>query len=265
VNGIAELGLLSPELDDIRALVRHRYKRELSVVEEINKRAVKLQYELQIPKESAKELLTALLYVRTLHYIQSAMLMVERGLDLPARVLLRVTLEALFNLGAVAKDSAFLKRYIDADRAERLRLARKLVKLKGPPIHEQVAKVVTPQWIAAATFAKDEVQARKISVEEVARVAGMEDLYNSAYARFSYPVHSTAWDLEQHLELDGQGNVENIKVEPSIEGLQLLYVSAGELLLEAVDITAHIFGISIEQFCLDAKSKLKELISGNAG
>lgn len=260
MNGLAEMGLLSPELEKVRAFVRSKYKSDVGVVEEIISRAVKLQHELQIHKDSARELVVALLYIRTLLYVQSATLLIERGLGPPARVLLRASLEALFYLGATAKDSSFLREYVNADRAATVRLAEKLAKLQDPAIRDKVADVVTPQWMAAAKAARDEVKAKIPFVEQASKAAGYEELYNSAYTRFSACVHSTVRDLEEHhLISDEQGTVQSFKAEPTTEGLKLLYLTAGELILEAVDVTAGVFGISVEQFCVAAKSRLKKL------
>jgi hypothetical protein len=260
------MGLLSLELEKVRAFVRSKYKSDVAVVEEIINRAVKLQHELQIHKDSERELLVALLYIRTLLYVQSAVLLIERGLDPPARVLLRASLEALFYLGAVAKDSSFRRDYVNADRAATVRLANKLTKLEDPAIREKVVDVVTPEWMAAAKAARDEVKAKTPCVEQAAKAAGYEELYNSAYTRFSACVHSTVRDLEEHhLTSDEQGTLQAGKAEPTTEGLRLLYMAAAEILLEAVQVTARVFEIPIEQFCVAAKSKLKELTIENVG
>lgn len=264
MNGLAEMGLLSPELENVRAVVRSRYEGYVRVIEEINSRAVKLMYELHIHRSSPQELVAASLYIRTLYYVQSSILLIERGLDPPARVLLRASLEALFYLGAIAKDSSFLRDYVNADRAEMVRFAGKLGKLENPVIREQVAKVLTPEWTAAATRARDEVQAKKPTAEQAAKAAGLEGLYNSAYAYFSHSVHSTVRDVEEHhVKSDEQGFVQALKAEPSTEALKVLFMAAAEILLEAVHVTADVFRIPIEQFCVAAQSKLKGLTIEN--
>lgn len=265
MDTLGERGLLSAELENVRVCVRARHGAEIEAIESINGRAVKLQYELQIPRDSQRHVVVASLYIRTLFYLQSAILLIERGLDPPARVLLRASLEALFNLAAVAKDPQFLKSYVNADLAEKMRLADKLGKLKDPTTREHVAKVVTSSWKATTQAARDAVDAKKVSVEQAAKVAGLEELYNSAYALFSLSVHSTVRDLERQLECDNQGVVQALVAEPTTEGLTRLYLMAGEVMLEAVQTTAAVFNIGLEDFWTKARARLESFASQVAG
>jgi len=74
------------------------------ILRSVNERAVKAQYEATIPREYLPALVAATCYMRTLTNIQAAALLMLRGLDAPARIRRRGSLELLLKLKAVERD-----------------------------------------------------------------------------------------------------------------------------------------------------------------
>lgn len=95
---------LSDEVDSVVAVVERRYAPWLALLRSVNKRAVEAQYEATIPRKYLPAIVAATCYMRTLTNIQAAVVMLLRGAEAPARVLLRASMESLFKLKAIERD-----------------------------------------------------------------------------------------------------------------------------------------------------------------
>ncbi|MGH7555357.1 MAG: hypothetical protein ACREMQ_20330, partial [Longimicrobiales bacterium] len=86
MTGLAEDGFLSSETDGVVEAVERRYGPWLAILRSVNGRAVKAQYEVTIPRDYLPALVAATCYMRTLTNIQAAVLLLLRGMDVPARI-----------------------------------------------------------------------------------------------------------------------------------------------------------------------------------
>jgi hypothetical protein len=147
MSSFSEEGFLSDEGADTAEMIRRDYMHWLAMIRAINKTAVQLQYTLTVNEQSAREISGAALFVRTLTHAQAAVLLLERGLEAPAKVMVRCAMEGLFNLGACANDADKALAFLDADTAGKRRVAKYLLQVQDSRIKEIVSEAGTQEQL----------------------------------------------------------------------------------------------------------------------
>lgn len=247
------------DYDAVRAAVREQYPEWVAVYCKVETRARELQHEPEVHRDDLQQLLVAVLYARTLATVSSAILIAEHGYDVQCRVLLRSAMEALFSLVAIAKDPGIAKAFTLADERERQRMLRRSRSWSSPELRAQATLHATDQKLREIEEAIEATDAKSISVEAMAKAAGLHDWYLTAYAVFSGSVHGNVRDLERHLVLTDSREIEAIRSEPVIEKLDRLFLTAVEILLQAMEALSRVFGIDTERFRARVIDELKVL------
>lgn len=249
VTTLAEQGFLADEVAGVVVAVRQKYAPWLAEIRAVNALLVRSQHELAVHQESAQEMTCATLYVRSLAHAQAAVLLLERGMAASARAMIRCALEGLFNLGACACDAKIALSFIDADQVEQKRRARYL----GEVQDAQARSLLDGQELQAireqAECKIKEFNARELKARDMAKLAGLEDLYLMAYPLFSGAVHSSVRDLNAHIELDATGNVSALVTGPVLKDLDQLYLVIGDTMFNMVKAIAPVFKLSVLEEC----------------
>jgi hypothetical protein len=265
VSTLADEGFLSDEVEAVVQTVRSRYSAWLSQLYAVNKLLVQEQYSFRVNLTSARELTCASLYMRALTHCQAAVLLIERGMDASARVMIRCALEALFSLGACARDYATAVAFLDADQFERKRRMKYLQQLQEPELQEIAANPKVAKIIADSQQQIDDLDVREIKVREMAKLAGLEDLYLTGYASLCGAVHSSARDLEQHFEFDDAGNVKSMVNEPAINDLAKPCLAVGETMISILQTVAPVFRLQVNGACETHMATLRGLYQEATG
>lgn len=213
---IDNYGFLSDEMLNVKKTVRERYKAWSNLTEEVNHFAVKTQHILEIDINADQELLVATLFSRTLANVQAAIILVENGMDVQARVLLRAAMDSLFSLAAISKSKDVAEEYILADERERKRMLSKAEKWSTSDLKSQFDGISTQKIRGKIEEKIEKTGAKLISSESMSIKAGLHDWYLTAYSVFSASVHSYVRDLEKHLVVDKSGKIEMLKNEPEL-------------------------------------------------
>ncbi len=241
-----EEGILADNLEVFATLVRDKYAPWLAEARAHNRIANQMQYTFKVQPESAQDLFCSALFVRVLEYTQTALLLIERGLRAPARVMLRCAVEALFNLTACSADYKTAVAFMDADLLARRKTGEYLGQVSGETLKAQVAgKDVTAQLKKLADEI-DTLDAKALRVRQLAQLADLEDWYLTTYAYLSSSVHSSVRDLEAYFEYDQDGAIKGMVNEPSDRGLALLILLAVEIQHLAMQTAAKTFGLTID-------------------
>lgn len=119
-----------------------------------------------------------------------------------ARAMIRCALEGLFNLGACAADPKMALSFVDADQVDRRRRAKYLAQVQDATAKARLDKAELQEMLQEIQLKIDEVEARELKTRERAKLAGLEDMYLTAYAMLSGAVHSTVGDLDHHFRTD---------------------------------------------------------------
>lgn len=132
--------------------------------------------------ENHLQVITSILLIKTVNTARALLLLIENNLLSEVHVLLRHQIEAVFVLKACKEDKAFLKEYINSDLKRRLRLGNVIA--NNPKDFHKNELFDSDEFKNSRTDLKsivDEHGIKEIKVNELARKAGMESTYNTAY------------------------------------------------------------------------------------
>ena len=247
-------GFLGLELQTVKTIVLETHHHWHALFVSTNRSAVQLQFQAQITRESARELIAATAFSRTLATVQSSVRLLELGLLSQARALLRTALEAMFFLAAARASAAFAVTLAASEEAEKRSLLDKLKQWSDLEGQNTFLEALNDEVLKSLAESKT----REVKVFEVARVAGMLNWYFSLYSLLSYDAHTTITSLQRYLHRDNQGNVTDLKNEPHIEGQEETWSYAVEILIRASEQFASVFGLSYGHGAM-AREQLKLL------
>jgi hypothetical protein len=223
----------------------------------VNARAVKAQYEAKVPREYLPALMAAVCYMRTLTNIQAAMLLMLRGMDAPARIMLRASMESLFKLKAVERDRNVTNAILAGDDKFRRKLLEKYKRFDDPTLKAELDRIGPLKSDTAEKF--KEWGVKPLNVEQMAAKADLTKLYLSTYPVLSDTVHAGIRDLEtRHVETRN-GDIVTLKNEPRVDGLEVLFLMATEFLITALERFASILKVALGDFCEESKRAIKAL------
>jgi hypothetical protein len=244
----------------VGAAVRAKYPEWVAVYGKVEAKARELQHEPEVHRDDLQQLLVAVLYARTLATVSAAILIAEHGYDVQCRVLLRSAMEALFSLVAIVRDPAMADAFTLADERERKRMLWKTRSLSNPELRARAALHATDEQLREIEDAIEATDAKSISVEAMAKAARLHDWYLTAYAVFSGSVHGNVRDLERHLVVTDESEIEAIRNEPVIEQLDRVFLTAVEVLVQAMEALSLVFEMDTERFRVRVAEELKLLV-----
>jgi hypothetical protein len=252
-------GFLSDEVAGVIAAIRQKYAPHLREVRAINALLTRCQYVLEVHPQSAREMTSAALYVRSLAHCQAAFLLLERGMAASARAMTRCALEGLFNLGACATDWKVALSFIDADQVDRRRRANYLSQVQDPAARAHLSEAELAHVLLEIQAKIDETEAHGLQTRQMAKTAGLEDLYLTAYAMLSGSIHSSAGDLDQHFRVDPADQKLELITEPVLEGLEGPILILSETMVGLVRMATKVCSLSVQHECEEHLASLHRL------
>jgi hypothetical protein len=247
------------DYDAVRTDIRARYPDFVAVYDEVEAYARGIQHQIEVQRNHLQHLLVASIFVRTLSNTAAAIVVAERGFDVQCRILLRSAMESLFSLVAIAKNPELAETFVAADERERKRMLHKSRKWSGADLKEQADVHATEELLREIERNIEEADAKLMSTEQWSIAAGLHDWCLTAYAVFSASVHGNVRDLERQLVLTENREIEAIRNEPAVEGVDNLYLTASEVLINAVEQLLLVFNIDTRPFCSEAAEKLRSI------
>lgn len=260
MTSLAEEGFLSDETGAVVEVVERRYAEWLALFRTVNRRAVQAQYEVEVPRDYLPALVAATCYMRTLTNTQAAMLLIVRGMDASARIMLRASLESLFKLKAIERDRNVVNAIAAGDDVFRRRLLEKYKRIDNPKLQKELERIGPLKSDTAEKFKEWGVTA--LSTEQLAAKADLTSLYLSTYPVLSDAVHAGIRDLERHVETDG-GEIVALHNEPKVDDLEVLFLMATECVLSALEGFASILGLDLGDFCESSNEGLQKLVAAH--
>ncbi len=259
VSTLADEGFISDEAVHVVAAVRARYPVHLAQLRAINKLVTGALYSLHVHRESAQEMTSAALLIRSVAHCQAAVILLERGMAPSARAMIRCALEGLFNLGACAADWKIALSFVDADQVDRKRTAKYLGQVQDPSARARLEEADLAHMSQQIQAKIDEVEAKELRTRDMARAAGLEDMYLTAYAMLSGSVHSNVGDLDEHFRTDAEGRVTDLLTDPVVEGLEGSILILAETIVGLVRASTKVFSLDIGESCEQHLAALQKL------
>lgn len=220
-------------------------------------RSVDLGSELQIT--------TSVLFARMLELYQAIVLVVDRGMAAPARVLFRAFLEAFFHFSAIHRDSEYLEAYLKQFHVQRKALVNRIRNSKSPLL-EGLRQPIDESLLSEIKETIKQEGARKVSIEEVARKADLYEIYVTAYAVLSRAVHSSPSDLESHLRYNAEEEaIEGFRYGPSAEETARTICLARMCMAEALNQISNTFEEDRRESCSKLKETFQRVLDAQTG
>ena len=191
-------GFLGSQMETWIKEYRKRYSPYFALANEVNEFCQASMFKFPVNNKDDQGMLAATLYLRVLSNYQSVILLCERGMMPEARAMLRVMLEAIFSLCAIAKDPQLANDFVREHDSQRLKFLKKFRKLHG----EQLPPDVNPHEIEELER-QLKAEKGKITVrttEDWAEKAELTGWYLTAYAVLSDSVHSNVGDLDRYFD-----------------------------------------------------------------
>lgn len=182
-----------------------------------------------------------------------------------ANALMRCAMEGLFNLGACAGTYEGAVAFLDAHQIDRRKQAKHLLQVTDPTSRTFLDESELQEVLAQAEARIGELGVRQLQVREMARKAGLENLYLTAYALLSGAVHSTVADLDEHYEQDDTGTIRALIAEPVLEELGGLFLLVGEIMTGIARAAAPVLRITALEQCETRLQDLRQLGDNSAG
>ena len=240
-----EDGFLTQRRVQLVASIRNTSPRLFARAEQINRDCHALLFALSPHNEDGREVLVTVTFIRALEHYQAAVLLLEGGLIAPAKVAIRATLEAVFTARAIAATDEALKTFIAADLLQRRKLIRKaqqhdhtnLAELRGVD-SEKLVNELEAQIQAT--------EAKPLSTERLAQLAGMHDWYTTAYAMLSMATHSAVRELECYLVVDAADKIQSLEYAPSLEEVPWLLLTVSHCILLGGDAIVKTYSVPFD-------------------
>ena len=253
-----ENGFLGADAEEFANQIRERQKTLLALCRDINQLAEKIKFEFNIHSDNGQEVVCACLFVRIIEGAQAATILVERGLDTDAQVVIRGVFEALALLKICSTDEEFCRKYITYSDVIRLSTFEKSRKPGRDGVWKEIASYATDEMIeslekkiASRGFSRNKIK-NEFKVKEILNKAQMADMYDSFYAVLCDYVHTNSSSLNKYIEINEDGEMVQFNHGPCEENARVNLSAIGEFLIIAVGVAGNLFDV-------DRDEELKEL------
>jgi hypothetical protein len=195
--------------------------------------------------------------MRIIEGAQAAIILIERGLDLDATIILRGIFEALIHLILCAKRKDYAGKYLLYFEGKRQDLLRTILRerqgktpkyLKDWPgerkrIEGEIKRIED-------LFAEKKINKYRLKkdflIKNLSKRAGMLGHYKSFYVVTSDYVHTNANALNRFIEQGEKGDVSRISSGPTDINAKINLVAAAEVTLSTLSAASRLFGIDRE-------------------
>lgn len=257
---IDENGFLEGRIYGWIADHRDRYAVLFTAIRELNQECHRFLDGRAVDVTSELHKTTSVLFARLMELFQGMFMAVEHGMMSVGRILFRAHLEAFFYLMAIYRDPTFLEQYLDQLHVYRKTLVNRICKSSAPSL-AALREVLDENLALEIDKTVKEQGIRRLTAEDAARRADLHAVYATAYAVLSGAVHTTAWNLESHLDYDDEAQaIRGFKYGPSDSDTEKLLGLAAMGMAEALETISSIFGEDRSQLCMRFKNQFEAVL-----
>lgn len=262
---IAKHGFLGKEIETVREQIRGEYPELFAMCREINDYAYSELLELQPPVNDGQRVTAAALMVKVMNDCQAAIILLEHGLVLQAEETLRPALEASFRLVLLCQDPSYLQEFAAGDNFDVKRSLHGATKLSPERQRalKDVMKIVQERLARARGTIKDE-DLSEVGAEEIAKRAGLSDLYNSFYRLLCLSTHAAPRALQRYIAVDAAGDPNGFHWGPETADIVQSLCICGIAYLTTWAALAKIFPLKNPDKITDLDRRFGKLIESTA-
>lgn len=238
-------GFLSDEAIEGRAVFRERFQDVFAMAEDMNRVALRKLGGAKLSGIDDGSFVIYLLAIRIIESYEAIIILMERGMLAPAKLVIRPLLEALFTLVAVEKNKGLVSKYFDTQNKAHFELLRSSTQWRD----EALKKIFKEANLEAKYIEKKkelkENPPNTFGPIDWAKAADFEDFYHVYYVQYASYTHSNLSALEDHLDRDNENKI-NASFGPSITGFYELLRNATAFTLIGVVHMCSTFGLDVD-------------------
>lgn len=232
--------------------------RELfSLCEELNRECHRFLSGRSVRLDSEIEKTSAVLFARMMEHYQSVIVLLERGMDNSARVMFRAFLEGYFALKAMMADPDFLDLFLNQFLLYRKSTINR-IRNSTHDLLQSIRDEFSDELVEEINQQIQDLGVRKLTIEEMARRAGLEPVYAVAYIQLCQATHTSAFDLENHLRIESESDeIVGFRYGPSNAEASRLLPLACMCMADSLEEVSKIFGVDPSPLCGEVKTHFR--------
>ena len=241
MSSIEKNGYLSSEIDEW--IKKHKSENSdlFKLAEEINTFAQEQMFLLNVNNRDYQEILSDTAFVRSHSNYQGGLILLQRGMVYEAATLIRAQVEAMFVLTAAVKERKFAKAYILSEETQKLKLLKK-IRRSSDELQNEIAADVTEDKVNQLREKIKNDGIKEIHINDIASISDYYDWYTVIYTVLSQlGAHPGTRSLDQHLQVDKDGEIKSLLWGPDIYGIPCLLSTAVECMIIVLNSISKIF------------------------
>ncbi|RWG78560.1 DUF5677 domain-containing protein [Mesorhizobium sp.] len=224
-------GFLSEEPLPLEAEIVRAHREVFALARRVNRECHKLIFGTDVRNRDGKAMLVASLFLRALQHYQSAVWLLQKGMIAAAKAAIRIELEAVFAVRAIAVSEENYRAYVNDDLLQRYKLMNKARMNDYPALGALRDSIGDGKQIGELKQKIADAGIKPILTEEWSKRAEMHDVYLSVYALLSYAIHSNVRELDAYLTLGPDSEVQEIEYAPSLDEIPDLVLIAADFIV----------------------------------
>lgn len=216
--------------DDLSEVICRVYPREFKIMYEANRQIYQIIETIDVSRLDIIGTFLLSVFIQVHKLFQSAIILLSRGLEEPAKATLRVLLERLMIIAAVNNNPKNYKRWILSQEKERKRLIDNINnnKLGVGHLKEEIKNIDVQKELEGITFKKWAIEAR------------MEERFYREYFYLSGHVHYSK-EAYKETEIVENGEFIGLSIAPRYKEVRYLAISVLEFVKDAVVVIGDYF------------------------
>lgn len=224
-------GFLGEEGINVVKQMRGKHAGLFQLVDDVNEFTYVIIQQVTYDRESLYECVIACLFAKIIHGFQAVVLLAQYGLESDCIVVLRALLDAMFVFGAIYDDKEFTEQYIRSEKAIQLKLTNAALNNLNDLIFsdEMITRLKERHELLKKEI--DEEGIKTYSSEQLARKAGLNATYQTAYRILCNETHALPISLESYLDIGPDDDIKFIKLGPRDTSIERNLCTAISILL----------------------------------
>jgi hypothetical protein len=263
-SDFANAGFLSANVNVEVERFREFFRSWVQLYLRVNHCAQTLLTRVEVKERDAVCLLVFSAYYRAVTTFQGVLLMVERGMDMEAKVLLRTLTDIALVVTASAKDNEFAKRYIRADEDSRRKLTKRLLSTANAASFLGIEQMAHLQKELGALEARKKAKGKdweaQMRIEDIAKAAGLDDVYNQHFCYLSLFTHPGPLGMAQFLVQDAKGRITNFRTGRYDDDCESNMRVAIVMMLQTLSATSVSFKVDVANELHGFSDQLEKII-----
>jgi hypothetical protein len=259
IEDFEQMGYLGKQIDQLMDPVIEEYQCFFLLAQNINQVSQSSLHNLRVINSEGRSVIAVSLFIKIINGFQSAYLLSLKGLFVEAGIITRSLLESLFLLKILSEDEEFVREYINSDKVNRHRLLTRIAKDETDFFNEIKDKINVDERLELEKEIKDE-QIKKLEVWKIAKRAGLDAFYKTAYADLSEDVHSSIRSLEKYVGIDDQGQIQNFITGPQSGSAKKVLYTLLATMLHTLNSVNEIFNLELDKWLIEKETELFKLV-----